>query len=128
LHLEKIEVDVVLLLGFFYHTSRHAELASLISSTGAQHIILDTVILHDDFAQRRALVTLKREPANVEGFGFEDGPFALVGIPSRDAVKLIFEHNGFLSEEIDWTPYLRAPSGLEGYEGGTRATFLLSRK
>jgi methyltransferase family protein len=128
LHNEKIEVDVVLLLGFFYHTSRHAELASLISSTGAEHIILDTVILHDDIAQGRALVTLKQERADVEGFGFEEGPFALVGVPSRDAIKLIFQHNGFSTDEIDWTPYLKSPDGLWGYDVGTRATFLLSRK
>jgi hypothetical protein len=127
LHKEEIEVDVVLCLGFFYHTSRHAELASLISKTRAEHIILDTVVLPDSVARGTAIVKFTREPTDVEGFGFEDGPLALVGIPSRRAVELIFQHQGFLSEEINWTPYLQDSSGVEGYLEGTRATFRISR-
>jgi hypothetical protein len=127
LHREAIEVDVVLLLGYFYHTSRHAELASLISGTKAEHIILDSVILPGTTAQGTASVRLAYESADVEGFGFENAPLTLVGTPSRGAVDLIFRHHGFSSEEIDWTPFLEAASGVEGYEEGTRATFLISR-
>ena len=125
---EKIEADVVLLLGFFYHTSRHAELASLISRTGAEYIILDGIVLpHTSVPNGMAMVEFAEEPTDVEGFGFENGPLALVGIPSRSAVKLIFHHHGYLTEEIDWTPYLQASSGLEEYRKGTRATFLICR-
>jgi predicted nicotinamide N-methyase len=127
LHQEKIEVDVVLLLGFFYHTSRHAELASLISKTGAKYVILDSSVQPDTFAQGAAVVKLAQEPTDVEGFGWEDGPSALVGTPSRSAVKLIFHHHGFLGEEVDWTPYLQDTLGVEEYKEGTRATFLISR-
>jgi Methyltransferase domain len=124
---KEIEVDVVLLFGFFYHTSRHAELALLISKTGAKYIILDSIVLPKAFAEGMAIVKVKQEPTDVEGFGLEDGPLALVGIPSRSAVELIFHHHGFLSEEIDWTPYLQDSSGVEDYEKGTHATFLISR-
>jgi SAM-dependent methyltransferase len=125
---EKIEADVVLLLGFFYHTSRHAELASLISRTGAEHIILDSIVLpHTSVPNGMAMVKLGVESTDVEGFGFENGPLALVGTPSRSAVKLIFHHHGYLCEEIDWKLYLQDFTGVEEYREGTRATFLISR-
>jgi|SRR5262245_7582904 len=128
MHREKIEADVVLLLGFFYHTSRHAELASLISRTGAEHIILDSIVLPRTYVPDGvAMVELAEEPTDVEGFGFENGPSALVGVPSHGAVKLIFRHHGYLTKKIDWTPYLEGTSGVEEYRKGTRATFLISR-
>ena len=73
------------------------------------------------------MVELAQEPTDIEGFGFEDGPAALVGVPSHSAVKIIFHHYGYLTEEIDWTPYLQGTSGVEEYRKGTRATFLISR-
>ena len=39
------DVDVVLCLGFIYHTLRYGELFRGITDTGAQHCILDTKIL-----------------------------------------------------------------------------------
>jgi hypothetical protein len=125
---EKIEADVVLLLGFFYHTSRHAELASLISRTGAEYIILDSIVLPQTYVPNGvAMVEIAEEPSDVQGFGFESGPSALVGVPSHTAVKLIFHHHGYLTEEIDWTPYLQGTLSVEEYRKGTRATFINSR-
>lgn len=39
------QFDIVMCLGFFYHTIRHAELLDLIDRTGAHLVIIDTEVV-----------------------------------------------------------------------------------
>jgi hypothetical protein len=124
---QRIAVDTVLLLGFFYHTERHTEIARLIDRTGARHVILDTNILPAaDNPMNIPLVKLFKEKTNHEANAFGEEEMAVVGHPSREAVSLIFSQHGFTATEFDWTPYRGSPN-LKDYNEDRRTTFVLSR-
>jgi SAM-dependent methyltransferase len=121
----RVRADVVLLLGFYYHVDCHVELASLVAATGARHIILDTGVVADSGPMIRLQKESTAEAYNAIG----SGPMTLAGIPSREAIELIFGHFGFTAREIDWTPILNE-YGLEGvddYHNRIRATYVLQR-
>ncbi len=123
----RIQVDAALVLGFFYHTDRHVELAALLAATGASHIILDTNILPArENASGAALTKLFAEPTASEANAIGAGPSAIVGHPSREAIRLIFSQHGFSAMEFDWGPMLGGP-GLADYNEDRRSTFVLSR-
>jgi hypothetical protein len=120
--------DTVLLLGFFYHVNRHVQLASLLAGTGAKDIVLDTLIVPDsNAADGSAIIELMIEPTDSEGNAFEPDPMAIVGRPSRAAIRLIFGHFGYGCREVDWSPFVCNDEALADYYRGERATFVLSR-
>ena len=123
----RIQVDVVLLLGFFYHTDRHVELATSLAATGASHIILDTNIIppHEN-ASGVALTKLFAEPTALEANAIGTEVNAIVGHPSREAVRLIFSQHGFAMTEFDWAT-MRGKRDLIDYNEDRRSTFVLSR-
>lgn len=122
-----LKADLVLLLGFFYHTERHGELASLLSKTGASHIILDTNILPAaNNPLGLPLSHLFAEPTSSEANAVGSDERAVVGHPSREAIKLIFSNQGFGIQEFDWVPF-RGGSDTLDYNQDRRSTFLLSR-
>jgi hypothetical protein len=121
-----IKVDVVLLLGFYYHIHCHADFAALVAGTGASRVVLDTAVAPDD----DPVIRLWDEPTALQANAIGDRPTALVGAPSRSAVRLMFLHAGFNAQEIDWCSILNqyGPEGVEDYRDGTRTTFLLQRR
>jgi predicted RNA methylase len=123
----RIQAQTVLVLGFFYHTDRHVELAALIAATGASNIILDTNILparqNNDGS---ALVKLFEEPTASEANALGAHANAIVGHPSREAIKLIFAQHRFEVVEFDWRPF-RGSAELADYNDDRRSTFVLSR-
>ena len=129
------QVDVVLLLGFFYHVAHHTELVRLIAETGARHVIVDTNIvpeaeLHPNWP---AVIALRMEPvaredcrADAEVEGAATTP---IGIPSRAAVADLFDHFGFDAEEYDWGPAVaRNIPDLWDYNAGQRTTYRMTRR
>jgi hypothetical protein len=132
---EPVKADLVLLLGFFYHIWQHIELVRLVEATGARHVIVDTAILPDaGLPQGAAMVWLMREkialPSNQAIADHPGSNVALVGYPSRAAVRLMFDYFGFDCEEFDWRS-LVAQGPLEGiadYAEGRRTTFLMTRR
>lgn len=128
---ERLIADTILLLGFFYHINAHTDLVSLISATGASTIILDTVILPDDHAPGDlAMVRFFAEPTDIERNAVGTSPLAIVGYPSRNAIRLLFGHFGFnVMREIDWSPMLVGDiAPICEYANGMRSTFVLSRE
>lgn len=149
---ESPRVDTVLCLGFYYHTVRHVELADMISTTGAQCVIVDTEIVpraaeppavsalpgdeRGVFANR-ASIELFTEPVDHESMAFGDsatrGGHAIVGRPSREAIALIMRHFGYAVAEYDWPGLLRGlPQSvvadcLREYSEGWRSTFCCNR-
>jgi hypothetical protein len=127
---ERFAADTVLLLGFFYHVNSHTELVSLISETGASTVILDTGILPDVYAPGDlAMIRFYEEPTGEERNAIGASPLAIVGHPSRNAIRLLFGHFGFhATKEVDWSPMLVGDTApIYEYANGTRATFVLSR-
>jgi hypothetical protein len=120
-------VDVVLCLGFLYHTLRYSELFQGITQTGARHCILDTRILVSeeplvqvgiDRTHRRA--NAAEDDRTVEGR-------TLVGDPSLPALELMLGVYGFeIEKPFDWAALLNSlpgdERGIAGYGTGRRVT------
>ena len=83
---EKFEVDVVLCLGFFYHTLRYNELMRRIRDLDPRYLIVDTAVLAN---QEQPTVKLRAERADrarnavADQFSHEEG--TVVGTPSAPA-------------------------------------------
>jgi ubiquinone/menaquinone biosynthesis C-methylase UbiE len=131
---EDLEVDVVLCLGFLYHTLRFNELLHGIRRTGAHHLILDTqaqrmldpdplVRLHSERTQR--IGTAKADAYSV-------GEWVLTGRPNLAAIRLMLGCYGYEVERLsDWPRLLadnpEAVSGCRDYAAGRRITLRCRR-
>jgi hypothetical protein len=123
----KFEVDVVLCLGFVYHTLRYGELFSGIMNAHPQYCILDTKVLRSD----EPFVKLFANRTGVQGHAAKDdlsqGGRALAGYPSVPALELILGvYDLDVEEQYDWAALLATlPEPLRsvrGYAAGRRVT------
>ena len=101
---ERFEVDVVLCLGFLYHTLRYNELMHLIRELDPRYLIVDTAVVPD---KKRELVLLRTENGdrakNAVADRFSHGVRTIVGRPSVPALRLLVESYGFELERFsDW--------------------------
>jgi predicted nicotinamide N-methyase len=127
---EQPQVDVVLCLGFLYHTLRHNELFTRIRQTGARHVLLDTEVHRSP----EAVVRLADEHVTREGNAVADefsyGDTVLTGRPTLTALELLARTQGFAVERLsDWDGLLRdnpEADHVRDYRIGRRATLLLS--
>lgn len=141
--------DVVLCLGFFYHTVRHVELMNLISSTGAGFVILDSEVtprsedrpildqhgsrlVYNNPFQIHLLLDENRNESMAYSEETARSGHTIVGRPSRAAVMMISDHFSYDCEMFDWKQYFAEHPGreryLKDYEEGWRDTFYLSRR
>lgn len=128
-----IEGDVVMCLGFLYHTARYVELMAGIRSTGAEYVIVDTRVIPD---AEGAVVELRTERTAGQSLAVKDR-FALDGrvlsaVPSEAAVVLMLEAAGYdVDHRTDWPalvarhPRVRA---VGQYTNGTRVTFRAKKR
>ncbi len=132
LHRESPQVDVVLCLGFFYHTLRYPEMWSLMTRTGAPTIIMDTMVTP---GTAEPMIRVTHEPFTREGNAVPD-PFAsdelvLTGRPTVSALRVMAKVYGYaLTGRTDWTALLAGnPSadGIGDYREGRRATLRFER-
>jgi hypothetical protein len=128
---QKLEVDVVLCLGFLYHTLRYNELLHRIKQARPRYVIHDT----EAEAMRkgeRASVILRKESTLREGNAFPDefsyGDSVLIGRPNQKAVELMMSAYGFELEKIsDWGGLIRdnpKMGGVGDYAKQNRMTML----
>ncbi|SDM81126.1 Methyltransferase domain-containing protein [Janthinobacterium sp. OK676] len=148
-HLQAQTYDVVLCLGFYYHTVRHAELLDRIERTGATFVIIDTEVIppggnagsaaSDDSRlvfNNPNSIQLLREPVDDQQMACSDSltrnGHTLVGRPSRAAVEYLANHFGYTSQNYDWAAYFadhpEHSATMNDYHKGWRETFYLSRK
>jgi hypothetical protein len=123
--------DVVMCLGFMYHTLRYVELFSGISKTGARHVLIDTrVSLADE-----PVISIYDQPVEKESMAVEDRfsheGKSLAGSPSMSALSLMLKTYGFeVVSQTDWTKVLQKFPGKERrvgrYVNGGRVTLLAS--
>lgn len=121
------DVDVVLCLGFFYHTLRFSEFLAGIRSCGPSAIILDTLIMP---RATRPVVRLFDEPTTRQGNAVPDefsfGDSVVVGRPSMPALELMLGSYGYRIERLsDWGGLLRdnpEADGIGDYADGRRIT------
>jgi hypothetical protein len=124
---QHFEVDVVLCLGFIYHTLRYTELFHHIRATGARTLIIDT-----DVAQAKTpIIRVGSETVDRQGSAVRDdyaaGGRVLVGRPSLAALTRMLGTYGYRIEHLsDWATILRestvATPTLQTYADGRKIT------
>jgi hypothetical protein len=110
LNTQDFRADVVLCLGFLYHTLRYNELLDGIRRTGARHLIIDT--FSPFMTQPTPNVNVVVEYADEEGKAVADayahGPTVLVGRPNLAAIQTMLRAYGYRVERLsDWPGLLR---------------------
>ncbi|MFC0676883.1 class I SAM-dependent methyltransferase [Lysobacter korlensis] len=147
-YLQGPQFDVVLCLGFFYHTLRHAELLDLIERTGARFVVIDTEICPDSGGQTAAQgndpravfgnpnqIQMFREPVADQQMAWVDSLTrsgqTLVGRPSRGAIEYMAHHFGYSCSRYEWPKHFdQKPEHSEwmvDYREGWRETFYLEK-
>ena len=123
---EEFEVDVVLCLGFLYHTYRHTELMYRLHKLAPRHLILDTMVV----PATRPMVKVVRERDVEDIRSAAKDPWSagrvLVARPSVPALELLLGAYDFeIESSYDWKSRLAgrpAVPGLVGYAKGKRVT------
>jgi SAM-dependent methyltransferase len=122
---ETFDADVVLCLGFLYHTLRYNELMQGIRAVAPRHLIVDTRVI----PAKRPLVLVKCDRADREGTAVADrfsyGGKTVVGVPSVAALNALLGAYDFRVERFsDWGSLVRDNPSFEagGYSSGRRVT------
>lgn len=124
---EDLDVDVVMCLGFLYHTLRYNELFAHIRALRPRHVIIDTNVMPGQDEPVIRLVrdkTAKQQHAVADAYSHNGR--ALVGKPSTPAVQHMLETYDFEVEDIyDWQSMIaQRPSvtGVADYSKEQRVT------
>ncbi len=128
------QADVVLVLGVFYHFSYHVELLKQLRATGAQTIIIDTLVSPDGPPNRFEnsigfIAEAVDDVSNASNEIYPGAGVSIVGFPSRRAMAFLFNAFGYDLKEIDWTPYVAkwGVDGIQDYQDRSRGTFVANR-
>jgi hypothetical protein len=129
--------DLVLCLGFLYHTARHVELLHLIRETDAPALIVDTALLpRPGILSAIRLDAVAHPSAGYSTTGVHGGKM-LVSVPTAGAVTFMLRHYGYSVVQTDWEALIKRlgaepdrtkPRGphnpILDYAKGERGTFL----
>lgn len=124
-----LEVDVVMCLGFIYHTLRYPELFTGIRNLDAEYLLIDTAV----YPSKEKVVRIFNEDVTKQSAA-ADNSLAharrmLTGRPSVPALAMILDAYGFdVVERFDWPAFLsrRHPKvrSVPQYRDGRRITWL----
>lgn len=127
---QDFDVDVVLCLGYLYHTLRYNELMHGIRKADPRHLIIDTVA--EPMRGGQPAVWLHQEKISWQGNAVADryshGRSVVIGRPNLKAIRLLADGYGFKVERLsDWGGLLRdnpelCGPGVTDYTNGTRVT------
>jgi 16S rRNA G966 N2-methylase RsmD len=124
-----IDVDVVMCLGFIYHTLRYQDLFAGIRALKPKYFLIDTAVIKHD----KAMVLVHSEDSSKESAGldhtFQVGGRLITGRPSPSALELMLDVHGFtVTSRFDWATYLAEnhPNNktVASYRDGKRVTWL----
>jgi hypothetical protein len=127
LPMEKPQVDVVLCLGFLYHTLRYNELFRQLRDMNPGHVIIDTAIAQSPLPVIRIQTEPVHRQRNAVPDGFSYGDRALTGRPSIAGLCRMLRAYDFELERLsDWGGLLRDNPehrrGVGVYQRGERIT------
>jgi hypothetical protein len=123
---EKFEVDVVLCLGFMYHTYRHTEMMYRLHALNAKHLILDTMVV--PATQPILRMILEEDVQDIRSAAQDEWAVGRVSVlwPSVPVLQLLMKGYDFeIESRYDWQGRLAGQPpifGLEGYQNGRRVT------
>lgn len=147
--IDGVQADVVLCLGFYYHTRHHVDLLDKIERTGARFVVIDTEITPGQeelslasangearqvFGNPYALQLIRDEVGDQQ-MAFADSAtrngYTLVARPSRAAIHGMANHFGFRVSEFDWPAHFAShpdhAASMVDYAEDWRSTFFLER-
>lgn len=114
--------DLILNLGFLYHTPKHYEVFEQMARLKPRAIILDTVIT----PARNALARFTLEGTSWDGAAIGPGKTAMVAIPSHDFIAMLCKHFSYTLGQVDWESLgVEDWTGIEDYRAGRRRTYVL---
>lgn len=94
--------DVLMCLGFFYHTLEHMRLLLEARRIGAEYVIIDTGVS----PAREPILALAFESIedarNSIDYGMTGNKRALVGAPSRSGLVAMLDYAGYETVFFDW--------------------------
>jgi hypothetical protein len=128
LNTQDLEADVVLCLGFLYHTLRYNELLGGIRRTNARYLIIDTFspYMMAPVPNANVLTEFAEEQGNAAADTYTHGPSVLVGLPNLAAIQTMLGAYGYRVERLsDWAGLLRdnpATEDCDDYANGKRIT------
>jgi len=128
----KIQADVVMCLGFLYHTARYVELMAGIASTGAEYVIIDTRVIQD---VEGPLIQVRTEGTIADALAIKDryaqGKRVISAVPSEEALVVMLDAIGFeVDHRTDWHALIARHPGVgpvNAYARGERVTFRARR-
>lgn len=117
LNAEDFDVDVVLCLGFLYHTLRYNDLFHGIRRTGARHLVIDTQA--PAMMGPHPTIRVFGEPSGKQSAAAADsltfGDSVLTGRPNLAAIQLMLDCYGYQVERHSaWEAILRDNPELDG--------------
>ena len=121
------QFDVVLCLGFLYHTLRYNELFAGIRQCNPQHLIIDTQVAKGQHSAIRLRVENSAHQSNSIADDFSHEGRVLTGRPTHNGLNMIASAYGFeLEGYADWAGLLRdnteSARHYEAYSTGARIT------
>jgi hypothetical protein len=130
---KRVEGEVVMCLGFLYHTARYVELMAGIATTGAEYIIIDTRVIT---GVEGPLVEIQTEGTRADALAIKDryalGNRVISATPSEAALVLMLDAMGYdVDHRTDWAALIEAHPDAEDiaqYKRGTRVTFRARRR
>jgi Methyltransferase domain len=123
------QFDVVLCLGFLYHTLRYNELMTRIRQCNPKYLIIDTEVAGDELAVVHLRVESVTPQRNAVADDFAVGNRVLSGKPSVKGLELILSAYGFRVERYsDWAGLARDnPENAEEFKNYVRGYRVTAR-
>jgi Methyltransferase domain len=128
LNTQDFEADVVLCLGFLYHTLRYNELLHGIRRTNARYLIIDTFspYMMGPVPNVNVITEDVEEEGKAAADTYTDDPSVLVGRPNLAAIRTMLGAYGYRVERLsDWADLLRdnpRTEDCDDYVDGRRIT------
>jgi len=123
---EKLNIDVVQCFGFLYHTLRYPELFSRLRDLEPQRLLLDTRVERGKGRLIRVGLNEVTAQAQAAPDDFTEGARALVGVPTRQALRFMLRAYGFHVEEaVEWDEAVQdaKPTAMRRYRKGSRISW-----
>lgn len=127
LRTQEFDVDVVMCLGFIYHTYRHTELMHHIRRIDPKYLLVDcTVMPGQDEPTMMVKVDRPQNPGEATLDTFAHGSRTLVARPSAPALRMMLRAYDFeIEQTYDWDSLMAAhpeKGRLRDYSRGSRVT------
>jgi hypothetical protein len=91
--------DVVLLLGFLYHTGDHLRLMEAINASEPSVVVIDSEVIDD----AEAVIRYRVERDQDERCAYASGRRVITGTPSAGMIDMMLTHCGFRVFRFNWS-------------------------